>query len=165
MGISLIVAMDENGLIGNNNDLPWRLPADLKRVKEITYGHILVMGRKNHESIGRPLPERRNVILTRNKDYTSEGCEVIHEPFDILKEVEEKEIFIFGGTEIYKIYLPYVQTMYITRIHESFEGDTYFPEVDMNEWEEVCLERHDPDEKNKYSYTFYIYDRKGNPIL
>jgi dihydrofolate reductase len=163
MSLSIIVAMDENGLIGRDNDLPWRLPNDLKRVKEITSGHTIVMGRKNYESIGHPLPDRRNIIITRNTEYTVDGCEIIYNPDPILNEVDsEEEVYIFGGSEIYKIFLPFVKTIYITRINHSFEGDTYFPEINWDEWHESCREVHGIDEKNKYPHTFYIYDRKNH---
>lgn len=152
--------MDENGLIGKNNDLPWRLPSDLKRVKMITTGHTIVMGRKNYESIGRPLPNRLNVILTRNKEYHAEGCEVIHTPEAIFEMANsDVEVFIFGGTEIYKLFLPYVQSMYVTKIHHSFEGDTYFPSIDWDEWKEISKEEHHANEKDPHDFSFLFYER------
>ncbi len=138
MIVSFMVAMDENRVIGKDNNLPWRLPSELQYVKKTTMGHPLIMGRKNYEAIGRPLPGRRNIIVTRNEGYHVEGCEVVHsveEVFELCKN--EEEIFIFGGAQIYDLFLPYVDKLYITKIHYAFEGDTFFPEMDMTNWKEI----------------------------
>ncbi|ALC81344.1 MULTISPECIES: dihydrofolate reductase [Bacillus] len=160
MKVSIIVAMDKNQVIGKDNKLPWRLPRELQYVKKTTMGCPIIMGRKNYESIGRPLPGRRNIILTREKDYSAEGCEIVHSVEDVFKTCEgEEEIFIFGGEQIYRLFLPYTEKLYITKIHYEFEGDTFFPEIDWNEWEEVSSLQGITDEKNPYTYYFHVYER------
>ncbi len=161
MKVSLIVAMDKNRVIGRENDIPWRIPNDWEYVKNTTKGHPIILGRKNLESIGRALPHRRNIILTRDKDCSFESCEIVHslkEVFELCKD--EEEIFIFGGEQIYNIFLPYVEKMYITKIHHEFVGDTFFPEVNMDEWKEVSVEKGVRNEENPYTYYFNIYERK-----
>ncbi len=159
--ISFLWAQDENGLIGNNNDLPWRLPADLKYFKETTMGHPIVMGRKTYESIGRPLPGRTNIILTRDQDYQAEGCLVFHAREDLLEWIKEKgsEVFITGGSEIFKLFLEDADRLYVTKIGATFEGNTYFPELDWKKWRLVSAEEGPKDEKNPYDYEFQIYER------
>jgi dihydrofolate reductase (trimethoprim resistance protein) len=160
MKISLIVAMDKNRVIGKNNDIPWRLPRDWEYVKKTTVNHSIVLGRRNYESIGKALCKRRNIVLTRDRQLSYEDCEMaysVQEVFDLCKN--EEEIFIFGGEEIYKLFLPYVEKMYITKIHEEFDGDTFFPEVNFNEWNEISVKTGITDEKNPYQYAFYIYER------
>lgn len=159
MSIAFILAMDQNRIIGLNNDLPWRLPADLAYVKKTTMGHTILMGRKTYESIGRPLPGRRNVIFTRNTDFSAAGCEVVHTLEEALEKYAMERLFVIGGAEIYRLFLPVVDRMYITEIHHEFVGDTYFPEVDHSEWKEVSRERGVRDEKNLYDYDFVVYDR------
>ena len=163
MKVSLIVALDKNRVIGKENDIPWRIPNDWQYVKRITKGHPIILGRKNLESIGRALPDRRNIILTRDEDFTFDGCEIAHTIeaiFELCKH--EEEIFIFGGEQIYKLFLPYVETMYMTKIHHEFEGDTFFPKVNVNDWQEVSVEKGITDDKNPYVYYFHIYDRIVN---
>ncbi|MDH5163960.1 DfrD/DfrG/DfrK family trimethoprim-resistant dihydrofolate reductase [Heyndrickxia oleronia] len=160
MKISLIVAMDKNRVIGYKNDIPWRIPRDWEYVKHTTKGHPIILGRKNFESIGRALPYRRNIILTRDKNVTFANCEMaysMNEVFELCKN--EEEIFIFGGEQIYKIFLPYVEKMYITKIDHEFEGDTFFPEVNYDEWKEVFVAKGVKDDKNPYHYFFHIYER------
>jgi dihydrofolate reductase len=160
MNLSIIVALSENNVVGANNQLPWHLSADLKRLKALTMGHHLIMGRKTYESIGRPLPGRKNVIITRNKNYKAEGCIVVtslKEGLEVAKK--DSEAFIFGGGEVFKEALPRVTKIYMTRIHQSFNGDTYFPHLDRREWHEVSREDHQPDEVNKYSYSFITYEK------
>lgn len=160
MKLSIIVAMATNRVIGHKNQLPWHLPADLQHVKKITLNHTIIMGRKNHESIGRPLPKRRNIILSRS-NYAASGCEIansVEEVFEMCKN--EDEVFIFGGEEIYKLFLPYVDKMYITYIHHTCEGDTYFPLIDWSLWEEVSCVKGVVDENNPYLHWFNEYDRK-----
>lgn len=165
MRISLIVAFDKNRVIGKDNDIPWRIPNDWEYVKKTTKGHPIVLGRKNLESIGRALPERRNIILTRDKEFSFKGCEIAHSFDDVLKLCEnEDEIFIFGGEQIYDMFLPFVEKMYITKIHHEFEGDTFFPVVNFDEWKEVYVERGRKDKKNPYNYFFHVYERKILPI-
>lgn len=163
MNLSIIVAVSENNLIGINNDLPWKLSADLKRVKTITMGHHLIMGRKTYESIGRPLPGRTIVIITRNKDYKAEGCIVVPSLKEAIAVAQnDPEPFIFGGGEIFREALPMVNKIYMTRIHQRFEGDTYFPELNEQEWKQVSKNDFSPDEKNNYSYSFLNYERITN---
>lgn len=162
MIVSFMVAMDENRVIGKDNNLPWRLPSELQYVKKTTMGHPLIMGRKNYEAIGRPLPGRRNIIVTRNEGYHVEGCEVAHsveEVFELCKN--EEEIFIFGGAQIYDLFLPYVDKLYITKIHHAFEGDTFFPEMDMTNWKEVFVEKGLTDEKIRIR-TIIMYMKSNN---
>jgi dihydrofolate reductase len=157
--ISILVAFDQQGTMGKNNRLPWRLPEDLAYVKKLTMGHTLVMGRKTYESMGKPLPGRNNVVLTRNRDFKADGCSVVYTIEDALKS-DDDEIFIFGGAEVYKLALPYTDRMYITEIEENFYGDTFFPEVDWSNWELVSKEKGIKDDKNPYDYYFLVYDRK-----
>ena len=164
MGVSLIAAIAENNVIGKDNDLIWRLPADLKFFKETTSGHAIIMGRKNYESIGRPLPNRQNIIITRNPEYQVEGCLVVNSLEAALEAAQangDTEPFIIGGGEIYKMALPLVDKMYITRVHEEFDGDTFFPDVDYSKWDELKRERREPDEKNVHPFTILIYKKKG----
>ncbi|TDB50315.1 MULTISPECIES: dihydrofolate reductase [Bacillaceae] len=157
--ISLIVAMDNNRLIGKENDLPWRLPADLQYFKQTTTGHTIVMGRKTFESIGKPLPNRRNVILTGNKDYHHEGVKVIHSVDDLISLEEESELFVIGGATVYEQTMNVATRLYVTHIEEAFEGDTYFPEIDSSVWKEVSKKQGVKDEKNPYVYYFTVYER------
>lgn len=157
MIISQIVAVAENRAIGKDNDLIWRLPADLKYFKEITTGHHIIMGRKNYESIGRPLPNRTSIIITRNKDYKAEGCIIVHsldEALKIANQNGETEAFIIGGGEIYKNSMELTDKIYYTEVHETFEADTFYPELDTSIWKEVSREKHFKDEKNTYDYSF-----------
>ncbi|MFD1738386.1 dihydrofolate reductase [Bacillus salitolerans] len=158
--ISFVVAMDENQVIGRNNELPWHIPGDLAYFKRVTMGHSIVMGRKTHESIGRPLPGRENIILTRNLGYESEACTVIHS-LDEIKVLEQhhKEIFVIGGAEIFKELLPIADRLYLTKIHHEFEGDTFFPTVNWEEWSIIEQETGIKDEKNPYDYEFITYER------
>lgn len=123
-------------------------------------GRPIILGRKNFESIGRVLPGRRNIILSRDTGLTIEGCEIAHSIQDVFDLcANEAEIFIFGGEQIYKMFMPYVSKMYITKIHHEFEGDTFFPELDRNEWKEISVERGIQDERNPYVYYFHVYER------
>ncbi|MDF1510373.1 dihydrofolate reductase [Robertmurraya sp. DFI.2.37] len=161
--ISFIVAMDDNRVIGKNNQLPWHLPEDLKFFKRTTMGHPIIMGRKTFISIGRPLPGRENIILTRNVDFQSEGCTIFHNVETLLsfcQQKPEQEFFVIGGAEIFKELLPKADRLYITEIHASFEGDTYFPKIAMDEWQLNAKEKGQKDEQNPYEYDFVIYDRK-----
>ncbi|THE10388.1 dihydrofolate reductase [Bacillus timonensis] len=159
--ISLLLAMDKNQLIGKDNDLPWRLPADLAYFKRVTMGHPIIMGRKTYDSIGRPLPGRENIIVTRDTSYKAEGCMVIHSIEEIVKMSEEtqQELFVIGGAEIFKEILPNTDRLYITEIDEEFEGDTYFPAFDKSEWKVISKEKGIKDEKNPYEYTFFVYEK------
>ncbi|MEK3886327.1 dihydrofolate reductase [Bacillus sp. FSL K6-3431] len=161
MNISLIAALDKNRVIGKDNDLPWKLPKDWQFVNRITMGHPIILGRKNMESIGRALPGRRNIVLTRNIKFSKPGCEVAHSMEDIFELCKtEKKIFIFGGEQIYQMFLPFVETMYLTKIRYEFEGDTFFPDINYDEWNEVSRVKGITDEKNPYIYYFHVYEKK-----
>lgn len=161
MKLSIIVAMDEAGGIGKDNQLPWKLPKDLQMVKERTMGHSILLGRKNYESIGKALAGRRNIVLTKDQTFQPKECEVIHAMEDLFFLcTKEDEVFIFGGAEIYQLYLPYVDRMYITRVLDCFEADTYFPQVDWSNWIETHSEFYPKDDKNQHDFRFMIYDKK-----
>ena len=154
--IALVVAMAENRVIGKNNQLVWRLPADLKFFKNLTTGHPIIMGRKTFESIGKPLPNRTNIVITRQQDFEAEGCLVAHSLNEALMLAQQldSEIFIIGGAEIYKQAMFLADTIYLTEVHHTFEGDTFFPEIDSVLWEETSRDEHSSDEKNPYDYAF-----------
>lgn len=157
--LSIIVAADENNVIGKDNDLIWHLPDDLKFFKKRTTGHTVVMGRKTYESIGKPLPNRRFVIITRNKNYKVEGCEVVHSLEDALNLCPpEDESFVIGGDQIYRLALPHVDRIYLTRVHHQYDGDRYFPELGSN-WKEFESEFHHADDKHEVSFTFKTLER------
>ena len=159
--ISLVVAMDKNRVIGLNNHLPWRLPNDLKRFKEITLGKPVVMGRATHESIGRPLPGRRNIVLSRDPAYLAQGCETassLEAALNTLQAVEE--VMIIGGASIYESALPICTRMYVTLIEEEYVGDTWFPWYDKKEWEEMSMEEHPVDETHDVPFTFLLLERR-----
>lgn len=159
--LAIIVALSENNVVGIENRLPWKISADLRRVKALTMGHHILMGRKTHESIGKPLPGRTNVIISRNGNYSAEGCVIVNS-LDAALELakQDPEIFVFGGGEIFKQALPLVQKIYMTRVHTNIDGDTYFPELNPEEWQLTEEERHAADEKNEFDYSFLTYERK-----
>ena len=162
MIISLIVAVGKNNVIGTEGKLPWRLPADLKHFKKLTEGHSIIMGRKTHESIGRALPGRRNIVITRNPDFRADGIEVAHsleEAIKMSKAAFDTEVFVIGGGEIYKMAMPLADRIYFSRVHTSVAGDAFFPEIDLAEWAETSRETHQSDEKNQYPYSFIVYER------
>ena len=156
MKISLIVAMANNRVIGLDNKMPWHLSADLKKFKSITMGSPILMGRKTYESIGRPLPGRTNMIISRNLDYQQEGCLVFNDLNTSLKKASEctQEVFIIGGSDLYKAILPMVDVIYLTLINKDFQGDTFFPEIDFNEWSEVAREDIKDDPSVYFNYSF-----------
>jgi dihydrofolate reductase len=161
MRLSAIVAMSENRVIGNDNRLPWHLPADLQHFKLVTLGKPIIMGRKTFESIGRPLPGRQNIIVTRDVDFLAPGCVVVHSiEAAISAASDQEEAFVIGGALLYEQMLPLVQCLYLTVIHQAFEGDTFFPVIDMSEWTQVEEIRPELDEKNVYSYSFIVLKRK-----
>ncbi|GAB7054360.1 dihydrofolate reductase [Paenibacillus sp. YK5] len=165
MTISLIFAMDEARGIGIDNKLPWRLPADLAFFKKTTLGHTILMGRKTYDSIGKPLPGRRNVILTRDPEFKAEGCEIVHSAKEAVKpygrggDKASEELFVIGGAELFGLLLPHADRMYITEIAHRFEADTFFPEIDRTQWRVVSREKGIRDEKNPYDYEFVLYER------
>ena len=160
MIISLIAAMGKNKVIGNKGKLPWNLPADMKYFRDKTRGKPVIMGRKTHESIGKPLPKRLNIIVTHDNEYKAEGCVVVHSADEALKAAGNvEEVMIIGGSQIYKEFLPKANRLYLTKIDSEFEGDTYFPEYKIEEWKEVSYEEHEKDAENQYDYRFVVLDR------
>ncbi|TCV12271.1 dihydrofolate reductase [Sphingobacterium alimentarium] len=158
--ITLIVAAAENNAIGKDNKMPWHLPNDFKYFKKNTLEHSVVMGRKTFESIGKPLPERRNIILTRDMNYTHEEVDVANSVQEVQNYCrDEREIFIIGGAEIYKQTLPLADKVLLTRVHTTINGDAYFPELLDHEWNLVSAEKHEKDEKHAFDYTFEVYER------
>ena len=161
MIISLIVAMDENRVIGYKNKLPWNLPSELKYFRETTKSKPVIMGRKTHESIGRPMPERLNIIITRNENYRTDNCAVVNNVQDAIKAAKgSSEIMVIGGAEIYKLFLPVANRLYITKVHGTFKGDTYFPEFNEGEWIKAKEKFFQKDNENEYSYTIMVLERK-----
>ena len=165
MKISMIAAMGQNRVIGKDNDIPWHLPDDFQYFKKTTEGHYVLMGRKNYESLPpkfKPLPNRPNVVITRNESYDAPGTEVVNsqeDAIEIARKNNEEEVFIIGGGEIYKLGLAYADTIYLTEINGEFEGQTIFPEFDKSEWKEISREHHSTDERHKYSFDFVIYGK------
>lgn len=164
MRISIIAAVATNGTIGRDNDLPWHMGADLKRFKTLTTGHHFIMGRRTFDSIGRkPLPNRTNVIVTRDASYTAEGAKVVGslgEAIQLAAAAHDEEPFIGGGAQIFEQAIHNAHRMYITRVHADIPGDTFFPEFDdVSEWHLTDAEHFDADEKNDYPYSFLTYDR------
>jgi dihydrofolate reductase len=159
--LSAIAAMTENRVIGKDNKMPWHLPADLKHFKTLTSGHPIIMGRKTFESIGRPLPNRTNIILTRDSNFAADNCIVVTSPeaaITLGKECDQEEVFIIGGAEIYQQLMPAIQRIYLTIIHHEFAGDAFFPELSQ-EWHETSRERHRADESNEFDYTFLTVEK------
>lgn len=156
--LSIIAAMAENGVIGKDNRMPWHLPADLRRFKSLTTGHVIIMGRKTYLSIGKPLPNRVNMVITRNPSFQAPGCIVVSTMEGAINRASEEtatpEIFIIGGGDIYQQSLARCQRIYLTIVHHSFEGDTFFPAFDKNEWKEIERAFHQADKENKYNYSF-----------
>ena len=158
---AMIVAASENDVIGINGDLPWRLSSDLKRFKQLTMGHHIIMGRKTYESIGRLLPGRTTVIVTRQKDYHVEGAKVVHGIEAAFAACTDDESpFVIGGSEIYRLALPLVDEVQLTRVHTQIQGDTFLPEIDWDRWELISGKRFEPDGKNELPYSFEVYRRK-----
>ena len=162
MKLSLIAAVAENGVIGTGGDLPWHLPADLKAFKRRTVGHTIIMGRKTYDSIGRPLPRRRSIVLTRRKGYASEGVEVAGSLEEALEMVQgEEEVFVVGGGEIYRQALPSADRLYLTRVHATPEGEVTFPPFDPTAWTLVEETPHPSDERHAHGFSFRTYERSS----
>ena len=162
MVISLIWAMDENRLIGVENRLPWKLPADMKWFRRNTLGKPIIMGRKTFDSFGgRPLPERTNIVVTRDKDYSAEGALVVYSIDEALQAAgSAEEVMIIGGASFYEQMLPRADRLYVTRVHGKFEGDAWFPDYAEEAWQEVAREEQGVDEKNGYACSFLSFERK-----
>ncbi len=158
--LSMIVAHADNRVIGKDNDMPWYLPADLAYFKKTTLGKPIIMGRKTYESIGRPLPGRKNIVISRDDEYRAEGVEVVGSVEAALALVSDvEEVMVIGGGAIYKHCLPAAQRLYITHIDANIVGDTYFPKYDLNEWQLAVSEVKAADEKNNYQLRFNVYER------
>jgi dihydrofolate reductase len=163
--ISLVVAMARNRVIGSNNALPWRLSEDLKRFKATTLGKPILMGRKTFESIGKPLPGRRNIVLTRASEWRAEGVEVVRSVEEALQLTRDsQELAVIGGAEIYRLTIPYADRIYLTRVEADVPGDTLFPELQSEQWSETLAGTHPADERNQYPATFLVLDRQTSVL-
>jgi len=166
MIVSLIAAVAENGVIGKNNDLPWNLPDDMKYFMQTTKAHYVIMGRKNYQSIPekfRPLPNRTNIVVTRQQNFKAEGCVVVHSIEDGIQRARannEQEVFIIGGAEIYRQGMKHTQRMYLTEIKAAIDGDTSFPAFNKEDWKEVSRISHGTDERHRYPFDFVVYEKK-----
>lgn len=169
MKISLIAAVAQNGVIGCTNaegkpDMPWHLPDDFAYFKRKTSHYPIIMGRKSLNALGKPLPNRTNIVITRNRDFSAEGVTVVHTLDDALAEaqsINRAEIFVIGGAEIYAMALPVATTLYLTEIQKAYEGDAYFPQFDKAEWQEMSRQHHPADERHEVGFDFVAYERKS----
>ncbi len=160
INLSIIVAISENNAIGKDNQLLWHLPADLKHFKEITTGNTIIMGRKTYESIGKPLPNRRSIVITRNTALKIEGVEVVNSLQEAISMCKlDEKVFIIGGAEIYNQAMPFASTIYLTKVHQDYEADTFFPEINPSKWKEIDPITYPEDEKNNVAYTFSTLKR------
>ncbi len=163
MTLSLVVAASSNNVIGRDGGLPWHLPDDLRQFKRLTMGKAVIMGRNTYESIGRPLPDRRNIVMTRNADYVADGCDVVSSVSEAIDAVEgAEEAMIIGGGQVYRDFLPLADRIYLTRVQAEVEGDTYFPEIDEATWRLVSSEHHGADEKHRYAFDVMVFERRRN---
>ena len=161
--LSIIVAKAKNNTIGKDNKLLWHIPDDLKRFKNLTTNHNIIMGRKTFESIGKILPNRKHIIFSQNPDFkiNNENVEIVHSMLQIQQYIEdEEENFVIGGAMIYNLLMPYVTKMYVTEIDKDFEGDTVFPRINLDTWQEISREEGPQDEKNEFEYEYVVYKRK-----
>jgi dihydrofolate reductase len=162
--VSLIVAMAQNGVIGRDNALPWRLPQDLKRFKAFTLGKPVLMGRKTFESIGRPLPGRENLVLTRDRSWFAHGVIVVHSVDEALTQARaSEELVAIGGAEIFRLVLPFARRIYLTHVHADVPGDTYFPDFDAAQWADLECSTHPADDEHAYALTFVTLQRRNAP--
>lgn len=162
--LSIIVAKAQNNIIGKDNKLLWHIPEDLKRFKDLTTGHTIIMGRKTFESLGRILPNRKHIVFTQNPDFkvNDENVKVVHSMLEIQEYIESKEEnFVIGGAMIYNLLMPYVNKMYVTELHKDFEGDAFFPKINSDIWKEISREKGKNTEENNLDYDFVIYERKN----
>ncbi len=161
MNVNIIVAIDQNKAIGKNNQLLWHLPNDLKFFKKTTSGHTVIMGRKTFDSIGKPLPNRRNLVISGSKDLKIEGAEVYHSLEAAIGHCkDENDVFVIGGAEIYKQAYPLTQRFYITQVHHNFDADTFFNDLRLEDLKEIWREDHYKDDKHNYNYSFLILERQ-----
>ena len=168
MIISLLVAMDEKRGIGKAGKLPWHLSSDVRRFRELTMGHHLIVGRKTFESIGKPLPGRHTIIVTRNSNFNTEGCFVarsVEDAIALARDRGETEVFVIGGAEIYARALEAVDRIYLTEVHAEVDADTFFPEFDRSAWIETQQIYHSTDEKNQYSFMFKVLERASRKVV
>ena len=163
MIVSSIVAMAKNRVIGKDNKIPWYLPADLKYFKRTTINHHIIMGRNCFESIGRPLPKRTNIIVSRNPLYVATNCIVAHsieEALNMAYDHKEKEVFIIGGGQIYEQSVSFWDRLYLTEVDLEVDGDVFFPEIDLSQWKLLSVDEHEADDKNEYPYSFKVFEKK-----
>ena len=167
MKIAMIAAVAENNAIGINNKMPWYLPGDLRYFKAVTMGKPIVMGRKTFESLGKPLPGRTNIVITRDKGYSRDGIKVVHSLSDALSLADDiamidgiSEIMVIGGAEIYKQAMPKAERLYLTRVYQSFEGDAFFPEFDKGLWQEIAREDHCTEDEKALTYSYLVLERQ-----
>jgi dihydrofolate reductase len=164
MILSLIAGIGKNNELGKGNELLWNLPIDMKHFRDTTSGHPVIMGRKTFESIGRPLPNRRNIVITRDMSYAQEGVEVVHslvEAIDLFRYDVNDEVFVIGGAEIYKQAIDHADRLYITYVDSAFDADAFFPVIDMAFWKEKSREHHERDEKNIFPLDFVLYEKNS----
>lgn len=160
--LSIVVAKAKNNIIGRENKLVWKLPADLQHFKELTTGHVIIMGRKTFESLGRVLPNRKHIVFSQNPDFkvNDENVQVVHSMLEIQQYIEdEKENFVIGGAMIYNLLMPHITKMYVTEIEEEFEGDAFFPRINTEIWQETSREKGPKDEKNNLDYDYVTYEK------
>lgn len=153
--IVTVAAMGRDRVIGQDGHLPWKMPADMRHFREVTRGKTVIMGRKTYESIGRPLPDRTNLVLSRARDFTIPGCQVV----SFEEALEHPELYVLGGEEIYRLFLPRAQRQILTEIHGDFMGDTYYPDFSRHEWKEVERIDHPADAENPHPYSFVTWER------
>ena len=162
--LSIIVAKAKNNTIGKDNKLLWHIPDDLKRFEELTTGHVIIMGRKTFESLGRVLPNRKHIVFSQNPDFkvNDENVEIVHSMLQLQEYIEDdKENFVIGGAMIYNLLMPYVKKMYVTEIDKDFEGDTFFPRINEEIWKEISRENGPEDLNNNLKYQYVVYERRN----
>ena len=161
MTVSLVVAASTNNVIGRDGGLPWHLPDDLRHFKRITTGKPLIMGRRTFESIGKPLPERQNIVMTRDPDYAAEGCDVVSSVDEALELAgDAEEVMVIGGGQVYRDFLPRADRIYMTRVQAEVQGDTLFPDFDKNAWRLVSSEHHAADDRHGYAFEMMVFERR-----
>jgi dihydrofolate reductase len=159
--VTLIVAVADNGVIGRANSLPWHLPEDLKRFKRLTMGKPMIMGRKTFESIGKPLPGRLNIVVTRDTNYRHEGVQVVHDTEAALEAAAgAPEVMVIGGAELFRLFLPHAGRIHLTRVHGNVDGDVMWPALDIRQWEVIERERHEADERHAHAMTFEVWEKR-----